>query len=353
MTHTFEIRFDRSQGLAALLATPTNSFRWTGAGRLSIDPQGISVAVQRGLLSLLARNRTRRIAASNLKEVFREGDALRLEFTTDESASTSLLFFAHDRDTAARIVSLLPTTRTVELEHSTNPRARRFRSRTRAWMLAGAIALAGAVVSLLSWRNSTDPAAPITTQAPRPQFDAPPVEIPMLPVAGTDPIAPEVPVEREGVEPFIVDVPMPPLRMPELPRDQVLPVPSGSPAFPIAREQIGLFESEAAALWADYRGERDRLASGSLAAEAFADRLGALELKWWNVTFRILDDRRLDAPELLDLRATLLGAARHWREFLDGYANGIRRGDHVEIATAFDELAIAEELQARGRRYAR
>ena len=146
---------------------------------------------------------------------------------------------------------------------------------------------------------------------------------------------------------------MPPLRMPQLPSNEVVAIPRSSPAFPIARRQLRTFESEAADLWARYRVERDLLAARTLAPEKFADHLGALELRWWNVTFRILDSRELDAPELLDLRAALLGAARNWRGFLDGYANGIRKGDHLMIAASFDRLAIAEELQARARRYVR
>ena len=42
-------------GLAALFESPANRFRWKGAGRLSIDAQGVSVAVRRGLLTFFSR----------------------------------------------------------------------------------------------------------------------------------------------------------------------------------------------------------------------------------------------------------------------------------------------------------
>ena len=350
MAHTFDIRFARAAGLAAMFEAPTNSFRWTGAGRLSNDAQGISFAVKRGLLSLLTRNRTRRIPSASLKEVFREGDALRLEFATDETARTSLLFWAHDRDAAARIVHLMPTTRTVELEHSTNPRAREFRSNARAWLFA---AVAAAIIGVIGWQKLRGPAPPAAALAERPAFEVPPVSVPVLPDTGASPSLLGTPLERDGIEPFIVEVPMPPLRMPQLPSDEVVPIRRSSPAYQVARRQLRTFESEAADLWAQYRSERDLLAARTLAPEKFADHLGALELRWWNVTFRILDSRELDAPELLDLRAALLGVARNWRGFLDGYANGIRSGDHVMIAASFDRLAVAEERQARARRYVR
>ena len=61
MAQTFDIRFARSAGLAALLEAPENRFRWKGVGLLRIDAQSISFTVKRGLLALFAGNRTRRI----------------------------------------------------------------------------------------------------------------------------------------------------------------------------------------------------------------------------------------------------------------------------------------------------
>ena len=54
MAHTFDIRFDRSAGFSALLEAPTNSFRWKGSGRLSIDAAGMNVACRRGWFTFLA-----------------------------------------------------------------------------------------------------------------------------------------------------------------------------------------------------------------------------------------------------------------------------------------------------------
>jgi hypothetical protein len=68
---------------------------------------------------------------------------------------------------------------------------------------------------------------------------------------------------------------------------------------------------------------------------------------WWNFTFNALDNTALSAPDLLDLRAAMLGVARHWRNFLNGYAEGLRNGDHVRIAQSFNSLTRAEEMRAR------
>ena len=118
MAHTFEIRFERSAGLLGLLTVPENSFRWKGAGTLRVDASGISFAVKRGLLALFPR--TRRVAAASLREVYREGEALHLTFATADTARARVSCWAADADTAAEIVGLLPTRRTLEIEHATD-----------------------------------------------------------------------------------------------------------------------------------------------------------------------------------------------------------------------------------------
>jgi hypothetical protein len=141
MAHTFVIRFGKSAGLAALLEAPANSFRWKGSGSLSIDAQGVSIAAKRGILSLFARRRSQRIPASSIREVYREGEALRVEFATQENARTTLPFWAPDRDTAAQIVQLLPTSRTFELEDDPEEPHGRIVARRIPLMLAAAVVL--------------------------------------------------------------------------------------------------------------------------------------------------------------------------------------------------------------------
>ena len=124
MAQTFDIRFARSAGLAAMLEVPENAFRWKGGGLLRIDAHGISIGLKRGLLALLGGKRTQRIPTENLRAVYREGDALRVEYQSGESARVVLPFWADDRETAEKIVRLLPTSQTVEIEHSTDAPAR-------------------------------------------------------------------------------------------------------------------------------------------------------------------------------------------------------------------------------------
>ena len=317
MAQTFDIRFAPSAGFLALLAPAKNSFRWKGGGKLRVDSEGISFAVKRGLLTLFPS--TRRVAADSIRDVYREGEGLHLTFETPEIRLATVSCWAADAGTAAEIVQLLPTRRTLEIEHVTfRPEAKASRHKRSMLSMLLVIAAASALVGLLLTRQPGEPLA------------APAVEAPIIPVA------------VNLVQPRLV-----------LPGDYVLAIPRDGALFAVASRQVEAFEKDAAALLDDYRLDRSLLESGAMNAETFVNRLAALELSWWNVTFRIMDDHAFGDFALLDLRATLMAAARHWRAFLAGHAEGLRKGDHVKIAASFDELARAEELQSRARRFLR
>ena len=135
--------------------------------------------------------------------------------------------------------------------------------------------------------------------------------------------------------------------------DFVTPIARGTPAHEVARRELAAFEREAATIESNYRSAHTLLTSRALSPEDFASRLDELEMRWWEVTFRIFDNDALANPALLDLRAAMLGSARRWRGFLSTYAAGLRKRDHVMIASSFDELTRAQELQSRARLFLR
>src|ERR1044072_337767 len=145
MSHTFEIRFGRAAGWSSLFDASENSFGWRGGGLLSIDAQGMSIALKRGLASLLSRHRTQRIPAESIREVYREGEALRVEFPDEANALTQLPFWVRDRETAAQIVQLLPTSRTFEVELDASELEKKPTARRARWIgpMAGVLVLAG------------------------------------------------------------------------------------------------------------------------------------------------------------------------------------------------------------------
>ena len=316
MAHTFEIRFARSAGIQGFLEAPTNSFRWKGNGTLRIDAGGISFAVRHGLLSLFSRRH--RIEAAHLEQVYREGHALHLTFAGKNHPRASVSCWAADAGTAAEIVGLLPTRRTIELDSVSPPKTatpRYDRRAVGALLLFVAVFFGGAALLI-----------------PAPEF-VPPAARPLIE-------APNIPVQLDLDASRVV-----------LPADFVIVIPHDSPQHTVASRQLAVFEKDAAALLLDYRVDRKLLESGAMDDETFANRLATLELAWWAVTYRVLDDNEFAAMGLLDIRATLLASARHWRAFLAAHADGIRKGDHVKIAKSFEDLARAEEMLSKARLY--
>jgi hypothetical protein len=326
LSHTFDVRFAPSAGLAAILAQPSNTLRWKGCGRISIQPGTVTVAVKGGVLS---QGRSRRIPAEQLREVYREGNAVRLEFSGAGNSREVLPLWADDREVAAEIVRLLPTKRTVEVELPA--RAPKFRPDPRAFgvLFALAIVIVGAVVGL---RRSEVAPPPIATAT---EVEAAPVE------AKPAPATPEL---------ATVEIPEtePPVRFDE----PVVPIPTGTRAHKFASAQVALFDKQSAALLEEYRLYRAMLEDDSLTLDGYIAKLqGPLEGGWWAVTFRILEDPAYDVPELVGLRATHLAAARTWRAFIDLYVEGLRTRNGTLISRAFNLLSRAEWMQVRARQY--
>ena len=344
MAQTFDIRFARSVGLTALLEVPLNRFRWKGGGHLRIDAKGISIGVKRGILALFRARHTQRISNENLRAVYREGEALRVEYDTAESKRIVLPFWAGDSGTAAQIVRLLPTNQTVEIEHSTEaPGARKPRADRRVLLTIG-VTLAAGIAAL--WTTS------LRTTPPVEGADAQQVEKPLPPpVAGTAPPSSAAAMAPPGaampVEAFD--------SIPEVTSSEVavIPISRGTLSHDIAVRELAAFERDAASLESDYRLAHKQLMTGEMSPDDFAERLEEFEMRWWKVTFRIYDSKQLEDPALLELRRVMLGAARRWRNFLSEYAEGLRSRDQVMIAGPLAEVVRAQEMRARARRFVR
>jgi hypothetical protein len=337
MAQTFDIRFARSVGLTGTVGSAVNRFRWKGGGHLRIDAKGISIGVKRGILALFRARHTQRISNENLRAVYREGEALRVEYDTAESKRIVLPFWAGDSGTAAQIVRLLPTNQTVEIEHSTEaPGARKPRADRRVLLTIG-VTLAAGIAAL--WTTS------LRTTPPVEGAGAQQVEKPLPPpVAGTAPPSSAAAMAPPGaampVEAFD--------SIPEVTSSEVavIPISRGTLSHDIAVRELAAFERDAASLESDYRLAHKQLMTGEMSPDDFAERLEEFEMRWWKVTFRIYDSKQLEDPALLELRRVMLGAARRWRNFLSEYAEGLRSRDQVMIAGPLAEVARAQEMRA-------
>jgi hypothetical protein len=319
MTQTFDIRFARSAGLAALLEVPGNVFRWKGGGHLRIDAHGISIGVRRGLSALFGGKHTQRIPTEQLRAVYREGDALRVEYQSGETARVVLPFWAGDRDTAAQIVRLLPTSHTVEIEHSTDATSpEKPRADWRVLLWAGALL---AVVVASAW-----------ALYPRKQVMIEAV-VPALPQDAAVPVAAEAVAEQQTAQ-----------TMPA-----VVPIARGTPTYEVALGELRAFETLTMQREVEWREQFRRLVAGRLTREDYVTKTDEFVAEWWNVTFWILGNDRLADPALFELRAAMLGTARLWRDFHAMYAKGLRERDDAQMTRAIEEISRALETQSRTR----
>ena len=404
MAHTFVIRFARSGGLAALFNAAENSFGWKGGGLLSIDAQGMSFALKRNIVSLLARRRSQRIPAEKIKEIYREGDALRVEFATEENPRAVLPFWARDRDTAAQIVQLLPTSRTFELEHSTDEPDRGDGKRM-PLVLGAAVLIAGGAL-FIGFNRPAPVDTPAALDAAAARTDAPLTAVAGISPANNDaavaprpaplsslgdPITPEqarrlaimaedpvdwtsppgksvvLPSNRPGtraepppadaapasepeVESFVPD------ELPELrvrPTYQAVPIQQGTLAYDAGRGLFARFEATAAELRKEHLENRRQFESGALSNRMFVKHLHSFQERWRELGVRLVDDREWKDPALTGLRGSLAAVTDYQQRYFDGYASGLLSGRQRDIERAFVDLASAEELLVGARAYVR
>jgi hypothetical protein len=311
MSHSFDVRFARSTGFLAWLEASPNSLRWKGAGRLSIDAEGISIAVKRGLTTLFSP-RSRRISAHDLTEVYREADALRLEFNAAGDSREVLPLWASGSDAAAEIVKLLPTQRTIELEHSTG-RSPPYRL---DWSAVGRLVVGGLVLAALAWGLHRVYAPPQVPSADAAQ--APVESVPARESAPPSNAAADEPVERE------------------------YPIARTSPAYAAARRHVDDFEAERTALYADFL---------KLQESPSPVELEALQGRWTSLLQQIRYAPGYSGPELEKLRLKQYAVCLGWRSFLSMYAEGLRTWNSEMTTASFLEREKAEAALERLRWY--
>jgi hypothetical protein len=351
MAHTFDIRFAKSEGVAALFEAPVNRHRWKGAGRLSIDPGGISIAVKRGLLNFFSR-RSRRFTSDSLTEVYREGNSLRLVFSTPGSSEV-LPIWAEEGDSAAEIVKLLPTRHTVELEHAIET-GRRYRVDWRVVAVLPTVTIA--LTSLwLALPVDIDPPAnesalPASVNEARPPIL---VQNPQTSPASNEMLDLHLPgaaqtIERNTSNEYADDgsiaafpapldedgsaAPAPPASAPARAPSNEITTPAVD--FEIGNREFSVFSAELNRLRSDYLYLRDH---------PTVARLRVLEQRWWQVTERIHNTPGFDSPLFLAQRERELAISRAWRHYLAGHAAALNGRAAYDYR---DWLAFAESLSS-------
>jgi hypothetical protein len=325
MPHTFDIRFARSAGLASLLAAPENPFRWKGGGRLSIDGQRVSIVVKRGLATLFSGKLTRHIEADDLAEVYREGDARRVEFNTAGAQRVVMPFWARDRAAAAEIVRLMPTRRTIEIDEALVGTRRRFRVDVPlVACLVGAVALL--VIATLATVGFRPAALPVATRAAVPE-----------PALGPAKKLPAIPVDVGARPRPGIDAALPEAALPQVVSDGVFAIMPGDPVYAEARRLADRFDAASSRLSEEYLYERAPKRE--------------IEEHWWILTQSLIETRESADKDLRPLIDAELSASQSWRGALWVYEEGRRRDDGVLLEQAIAEFENARRLTDRAKLY--
>jgi hypothetical protein len=299
LPRTFPVRFNATPGLASLLRPARNSYRWVGSGTVVLDEHGIQITAKR--LTLLGPRRTEHfIHPSEIREVYREGDTIRIDLN-GAARRTFVRLWAEDAARASEIVRLLPTSRTIEIEGAAAERAGPLVFRAREdethrsllWF-APLVILAGVLGWLVfvpgSQVPTSRPQKPVGVQAPAVIHPA------RIPYA--------LSLEARGdLQKFI-------------PRLQGLAV--------------------------QFSMSLDAVQRGNISREDFQASLEKWLLPQWELLSFELSSVPPTNSVRTDADAQINAVVSSWRLVLSTYAQGLRDNDYREVLKAFDYLRDAE-----------
>lgn len=256
------------------------------------------------------------VPASEICEVFRDGDAVRVDLRGDSRTAAYFQFWTGNPAIAGTIVRLLPTTRTIEYEvasadHPAAPRPpltlqRRRRARRRfiqASLAVGLFAVAALLITDIVLRQSAE-VTPATITVP-------------VPVAlGTKPEA--------------------------LP---AAPVPQATTAeIASALAEVQRFDERMDGLRTQYRTASLALQWGQLSREDFIDGINKWLIPQWRSLYSELTFNRPAEGTLASLvHARLVSAALFWDRGLQDYAEGLKANNSAAVMAAFDRMSNGNE----------
>jgi succinate dehydrogenase hydrophobic anchor subunit len=304
-------------------ATATNSFHWAGAGQLRIGPYGVFVTARRGGLRWFWRRQRHFVPSSEIHNVYRERDAIRVELHSGNSRQQFFQFWTGDLKSAATIVALLPTASTVEFEEGPaadhlpqDSHSRRNKTDRRlAGVITAAIGLF-ALTALLAalWFVQWEPVRAFRNAAA-------PATAPTALTTATS--------TTHGV---------------------VAPRVSHSDVI-AAQMRFERFDARIEALATEFSLAFAALQVGELEAADFSAGLEKWQIPQWQT---LRDQFTKDMPRAdsggREIHAALAASARHWQSALTLYSSGLRVHRYDTVMSAFAEMKRAEESErlARG-----
>jgi hypothetical protein len=291
-----------------------NTFRWTGPGTIHVLERGLLVLTRRRSPLGFRTTDERFIPASDICEVFRDGDAVRVDLRGESKTAGFFQFWTGNPAIAGTIVRLLPTTRTIEYEVTpadqvttsrpplSLPRRRRvWRRYSKAAFAFGFTVLAVLLVTdIVMWQT-------------RRVVSVPTVNVTLPVPAGT-------PAER-------------------------VPILTATPEeISSALADIRRFDDRMEGLRTQYRSASLALQGGQLSPTEFVDGLNHWLIPQWRALYGELAASR-PAGETLAARvhARLGNAALFWERGLQDYAEGLKTNSPAAVMAAFDLMSSGNE----------
>jgi hypothetical protein len=306
----FRVRFSQQPELPALLRKPTNSFHWTGAGSLRFEPLGITVSARRRRVLGFYRTEQRFITASEIRDVYRESNVVRVDLRSTAGPSPFFRFWAETSAAAAAIVELLPTAHTIEFEDGMPwRRTAAPRTITRPWGRRGVWLSMVALVLLVpaiwlagKWLQSPG----VTPLAPQPQTLAAASDL--LPTQHPDALTQPV------------------------------------------RRQLQKISDRADALATQFSMAATSLQAGTLTQEGFADGLDNwLAPQWRVLQVELESNTPLPQSAAAGVFEPLFAATLDWQRALKAYSSGLRAHNPGKVLRSFDYVRDAEDSQRQAR----
>ncbi len=310
----FQVLFSRPAAFAGRSDSRTNSFRWLGAGTIHVLERGLLVTTKRRSRLGFRTADERFVPASEICEVYREGDSVRVDLRSDFQRGAFFQFWTASAAIAGTIVRLLPTTRTIEYEGTsaehvpapkTQPSLRRARPHRVGVLIAfivGLVGIAALVVTDIALRRESADAGHIKLTA----------------------AAPVTAVRQE-------------------PATQR---PATEEEFASALADMRRFDDRIDGLRAQYRMAFASLQSGALSQQEFVDGINKWLLPQWRSLYGELAANAPDDGSLTALvRKRLIGAAIGWNRGLEEYATGLQERSYPSVMAAFEQMSDGNEAR--------
>jgi hypothetical protein len=293
------VRFTLSDGLSVLLRRLPNSFGWVGTGTLRFADHGVYVTAMCRPFFGLHRSR-RFVSAFEIREVYREGSAVRVDLRAAGVERPFFWFWAEDAAAAAAVVKLLASKQSVEFDDGFSERPARSTAQPRgAWVAVATLILMLPVAAALMWLARPRHAAqtPVSVEEPRRSTSS------------------------------------------------ARPRPS-QPDVALARIELDRFDSETSALELEFSTSFDALQRGSLSQEDFVNRLDRSLVPRWEAVQRQLTSNPLPVgTAAASVREALARSAVKWQWALRIYGAGLRVHDSNVVLIAFEHFRQAADAR--------